>query len=189
MVKLLIYINYTLIKKPIYCAQQNNQTPYIDKMLFNSLPPTVVFQELPNEISLCFSITGCNIGCKGCHSTELWDETFGIELSDSAFSAYLTQYHGLISAVVFFGGEWQQQALVNKLKIAQQQGLKTCLYTGLEQVSSQLMQHLDFLKTGKWQAQLGGLDNPNSNQTFINVNTGEQLNYLFRKTGNINVTS
>ena len=51
------------------------------------------------------------------------------------------------------------------------------------------MQHLDFLKTGKWQAQLGGLDNPNSNQTFINVNTGEQLNYLFRKTGNINVTS
>lgn len=150
-------------------------------MSFNCLPPTVVFQEVPNEISLCFSITGCKVGCKGCHSTELWSENNGSALTNESFINYLQRYQGLISCVVFFGGEWQASQLIEKLVIAKKFSLKTCLYSGQEHISMTISQHLTYLKTGTWQAELGGLESPTTNQVFRNMQTGEKLNYLFLK--------
>jgi anaerobic ribonucleoside-triphosphate reductase activating protein len=149
-------------------------------MDFNCLTPTVVFQEVPNEISLCFSITGCKIGCKGCHSTELWHEKNGYTLSDKIFENWLNKYADLITCVCFFGGEWQPQALINKLVIAKKRSLKTCLYSGQQHIDINISRHLTFLKTGKWLPSLGGLDNPKTNQRFYNLLTGENLNHLFQ---------
>lgn len=150
-------------------------------MEFNCLPPTIVFQEVPDEISLCFSITGCKIGCKGCHSTELWNKDYGSALTNKAFIAWLKKYQSLISCVIFFGGEWQPHALIEKLLIAKNFGLKTCLYSGDKHISINISQHLNFLKTGAWQANLGGLESTTTNQIFRNVITGEKLNHLFSK--------
>ncbi|OUR63064.1 hypothetical protein A9Q74_02315 [Colwellia sp. 39_35_sub15_T18] len=117
-------------------------------MKFNYLPPTIVFQEVPDEISLCFSITGCKVGCKGCHSTELWNENYGSPLTNKAFIQWLKKYQRLISCVVFFGGEWQPHALIEKLLIAKNFGLKTCLYSGEEagekHININISQHLNF---------------------------------------------
>jgi anaerobic ribonucleoside-triphosphate reductase activating protein len=148
-------------------------------MKFNCIPPSIVFQEVPDEISLCFSITGCKVGCKGCHSTELWQETYGMPLTNINFVAWLKKYKSLISCVVFFGGEWQENSLIEKLIIAKKQGLKTCLYSGQKHININISQHLNFLKTGAWHAELGGLDSPISNQIFRNITTGEKLNHLF----------
>mgnify|MGYP000157644321 CR=1 FL=1 len=150
-------------------------------MEFNCLPPSVVFQEVPDEISLCFSITGCKVGCKGCHSTELWHENYGSSLTNKAFIQWLKKYQRLISCVVFFGGEWQPQTLIEKLLIAKNFGLKTCLYSGEKYIDINISQHLNFLKTGAWQAELGGLESVTSNQVFRNLNTGAKLNHLFIK--------
>jgi len=150
-------------------------------MDFNCLSPSIVFQEVPNEISLCFSITGCKVGCKGCHSTELWDASNGITLNNANFTYWLTKYQSLISCVVFFGGEWQPDALVEKLLIAKSFGLKTCLYSGENYIDISISQHLTFLKTGAWREELGGLESTNSNQVFRNLTTGEKLNHLFVK--------
>lgn len=154
-------------------------------MEFNCLSPTIVFQEVPDEISLCFSITGCKVGCKGCHSTELWNENYGSSLTNKAFIAWLKKYQSLISCVVFFGGEWQPNALIEKLIIAKNFGLKTCLYSGQESgekhIDIKISQHLNFLKTGAWQAELGGLESPTTNQVFRDLETGEKLNHLFIK--------
>ena len=46
----------------------------------------VVFQEVPNEISLAYSITGCKVGCKGCHSAFTWNENTGTELTPLNFA-------------------------------------------------------------------------------------------------------
>jgi anaerobic ribonucleoside-triphosphate reductase activating protein len=153
-------------------------------MTFNCLTPSVVFQEVPNEISLCFSITGCKVGCKGCHSTELWNENYGIALTNKNFIGWLNKYKNLITCVVFFGGEWQASDLVEKLIIANNFGLKTCLYSGRDHIDINISQHLTFLKTGAWQAELGGLDSETSNQVFRHVSTGEKLNYLFSNSTN-----
>ena len=145
-------------------------------MDFNCITPSVVFQEVPNEISLCFSITGCKVGCKGCHSTELWHAKNGIALTNQAFTEWLKKYQGLISCVVFFGGEWQPNALIEKLLIAKKFGLKTCLYSGEESgekhIDLRIIQQLDFLKTGKWQPELGGLDSITTNQIFRDMRSG-----------------
>ncbi|WDD97342.1 anaerobic ribonucleoside-triphosphate reductase activating protein [Thalassomonas actiniarum] len=155
-------------------------------MPFNCLTPTIVFQEVPGEISLCFSITGCKLACRGCHSTELWNENNGQDLNKDTFCRYLDQYAGLLSCIVFFGGEWQAPELIEKLKIARAQGLKTCLYSGQEHIDISISQHLTYLKTGKWTPKRGGLDNPATNQVFFDLTTGKKLNHLFVKSASNN---
>jgi anaerobic ribonucleoside-triphosphate reductase activating protein len=153
-------------------------------MIFNCLTPSIVFQEVPNEISLCFSISGCKVGCKGCHSTELWQENYGTALTNKNFIQWLTKYKNLITCVVFFGGEWQEKALIEKLIIAKNFNLKTCLYSGRDHININISQHLTFLKTGAWQAELGGLDSITSNQVFRDMTTGKKLNHLFQTSAN-----
>jgi len=153
-------------------------------MKFNCLTPSIVFQEVPNEISLCFSITGCKLACNGCHSTELWQENYGMALTNKNFIQWLTKYKNLITCVVFFGGEWQEKALIEKLIIAKNFNLKTCLYSGRDHININISQHLTFLKTGAWQAELGGLESITSNQVFRDMTTGEKLNHLFHSSVN-----
>ncbi|WP_083699966.1 anaerobic ribonucleoside-triphosphate reductase activating protein [Shewanella sp. UCD-KL12] len=148
-------------------------------MYFNCLAPSIVFQEVPGEIALCFSITGCKVGCKGCHSTEIWNEKSGTPLTNTSFTSWIDKYQGLISCVLFFGGEWQTVQLIEKLKIAKHYGLKTCLYSGEKYVDMAISDHLDFLKTGRWVAELGGLDSPYTNQVFRDMNSSQKLNHLF----------
>lgn len=139
----------------------------------------VVWQEVPGETSLAYTLTGCPVGCKGCHSVDSWPAGSGVALTPDYLKTRLAQYHGLISCVLFLGGEWQPDALLNLLQLCKAHGLKTCLYTGLEGVSHELSCELDYLKTGPWIAQRGGLDNPDTNQVFTELATGKCLNFHF----------
>lgn len=139
----------------------------------------IVWQEVPGETSLGYTITGCPVGCKGCHSVDTWPVGSGLVLEPDYFKKRLQDYQGLISCVLFLGGEWQPNALYDLLVIAKEQGLKTCLYTGYESVSIKLQSKLDYLKTGPWIAERGGLDNPNTNQVFTELRTGRVMNHLF----------
>ncbi|MDO4642671.1 MAG: anaerobic ribonucleoside-triphosphate reductase activating protein [Cardiobacteriaceae bacterium] len=145
---------------------------------------TIVWQEVPNETSLAFLIAGCPLRCQGCHSAESWREGTGKLLSETYLRQRLAQYQGLISCVLFMGGEWQPMALKALLGIVQSAGLKTCLYTGLEyeelcRLDADLCKALTFLKTGRWIAALGGLDSPYTNQRLIDLRNGRLLNSLF----------
>lgn len=141
----------------------------------------IVLQEVPGEVTLCFTITGCKLACDGCHSPYLWKENSGKELSYTVFNNIINRYDKLISCILFMGGEWHQEELVEFLQIAKDKGLKTCLYTGLEDVGDEIKKNLDFLKVGFWDKNLGGLKSKKTNQRFIKVDTGENLNYLFQK--------
>ena len=148
----------------------------------------IVLQEIPGEISLGFYVCGCPIKCPGCHSPELWSEKNGTDLTFEAYDRLLNRYKGYISNVLFFGGEWRETDLVCFLEKARQSGLKTSLYTGLEDVSPALRSALDFLKVGPWRADLGGLWSPTTNQILWNLRTGQNLNFLFQnKTHNTEV--
>lgn len=147
----------------------------------------IVWQEVPNETSLAFLIAGCPLRCAGCHSADSWKAGSGRELSAEYLKGRLKRYQGLISCVLFLGGEWQPEALIDMLKIVQEAGLKSCLYTGLERaeleaVSDGIVPRLDYLKTGRWLSERGGLDQLTTNQKLINLSTGEVLNHRFIKT-------
>ncbi len=141
----------------------------------------VVMQEVPGEISLCYSISGCPLRCNGCHSPFLWKEGNGSTLTMENFTHTLKRYSSLATCVLFMGGEWHSQELTQMLKIAKGQGFKTCLYTGAESVESQIMAELTWIKTGKWDHSLGGLDEKKTNQRFIEVKTKKVQNDLFIK--------
>ncbi len=143
----------------------------------------IVWQEVPNETSLAFLISGCPLGCKGCHSTESWKLGSGQILSETYLQQRLVQYQGLISCVLFMGGEWLPEQLLQRLQLARQFGLKTCLYTGLEleQLPAEILAVLDYAKTGRWIAELGGLNCITTNQRFIDLQTGKVLNAHFRQ--------
>lgn len=140
----------------------------------------IVFQEVPDHISLAFYVCGCPLKCPGCHSPELWTEKSGFTLSTSLFYSLLDRYQANIDCVLFLGGEWHADELVQFLKAAQSRNLKTALYTGLDQVSTKIRDHLTFLKTGPWKSELGGLSSPQTNQIFTDLTTNTNLNHLFR---------
>lgn len=141
----------------------------------------VVFQEVPGEISLSFFICGCPLRCCGCHSPFTWSEQSGIPITMEVFVDSLNRYSGYLSCVLFMGGEWHEPLLLQYLKKARSMGLKTALYTGLDTISDALKSELTYLKTGPWIPQKGGLDSLNTNQRFIQVDTGECLNAAFLK--------
>lgn len=142
---------------------------------------TVTTQEVPGELSLCFTITGCPLRCEGCHSPYLWKSESGRVLTEDLLTQILLKYQQLATCVLFMGGEWQYSELIPLLSKARKLGYKTCLYTGLEQVKSEILKQLTWIKYGPWIAEKGGLDSPATNQRFIKVSTNELLNHLFIK--------
>ena len=146
---------------------------------FRVWPVQVVFQEVPDEVSLAFTVSGCPLRCEGCHSQDTWPKHSGQPMSNQQFSNYLALYRGLVTCVLFFGGEWSPDALIEKLKIARKNGLKTCLYSGFESLPKRITRHLTYLKTGPWLSERGGLNAVGTNQTFIEVKTGKNLNHRF----------
>ena len=142
----------------------------------------VVFQEVPGEISICFSICGCPLRCNGCHSPYLWKDGNGHLLSPEFYKGILNKYSGLATCVLFMGGEWHEDELVSYLSLAREMEFKTCLYTGEDAVSQMIMNELTWIKTGRWIPALGGLDRITTNQKFIKVSTNKTFNHLFLNT-------
>ncbi len=146
----------------------------------------IVLQEIPNEISLCFTITGCPLACEGCHSQYTWNPDLGEPMTAVVLEKLLDKYDQTISCVLFMGGEWNIECLLRFIEISKNRNLKTALYTGLnlKQIKKkypELLTKLDYIKTGKWIPSLGGLDSRTTNQELLEVKTGNVLNHYFWK--------
>ena len=147
---------------------------------------SIVFQEVPDEVTLAINISGCPHKCEGCHSKYLW-EYEGSYISDD-LDGLIEKYKGLITCVCFMGGDQNQIDLLGLLKTVQKYGLKTALYTGLglvNNLSIRILGNLNYLKTGKYDDSLGGLDSPITNQRMHkwNYSTGQwdDITYRFQK--------
>ena len=65
--------------------------------------PFVTVQDVPDEIALAISISGCPLRCKGCHSAFTRDPNYGSKLDYESLTKLLNK-HKLISCVCFYGG-------------------------------------------------------------------------------------
>ena len=150
------------------------------------LSKMITFQDLPNEVALSFLITGCSLRCKGCHSPDSWNWNIGTKLTKETLSELIKKNSGLITAVLFFWGEWEEDNLIELLKLSKDNWLKTCLYTGLKlkQISKSLLSELDFIKVEPYKKELGWLNSPNTNQQLFSLLNGEKnkdLTFYFQK--------
>lgn len=141
----------------------------------NYISQQITFREIPDEVCLSFLIAGCPVHCPDCNSKDSWFKHAGQLLTGEKFQSLLLKKKDWITCVLFLGGEWEQENLQSFLKIAQQQNLKTALFTGLDQIDPELQAHLDYLKTGPYLKELGGLESPRTNQVLINLKTGKKL--------------
>lgn len=129
---------------------------------------SITFQEVPDEVSLVFNVSGCSHHCEGCHSPNLW-EYEGNYLADD-YHDTLLKYKSYVTAVCFMGGEQSPDELAIYVDEAHQNGLKVCLYSGndtLDSISGTL--DLDYLKIGHYDAAKGGLSSPTTNQRFYKM--------------------
>jgi anaerobic ribonucleoside-triphosphate reductase activating protein len=140
--------------------------------------PQIQFQEVPDEISLSLSISGCNLHCKGCHSKETWNPHFGKELTDDELRRLLNR-NKYISCVLFYGGEWVLDELEEKIDLIRKEypHLKICLYTGreLDYFNEDFLKKLDYIKVGPYIEHLGGLASETTNQRFYVLKDGKVI--------------
>jgi len=126
------------------------------------LDTAVTFREFPDEISLCINITNCPFHCSGCHSPELWEDV-GTELTYGKLDDLIKTNKG-ITLVGFMGGD---PILVNSLAsyIKHNYNIKVGWYWGGTDIPKEVyLINFDYIKLGPYIKELGGLDNPNTNQ-------------------------
>lgn len=145
-------------------------------MLYYSYYQTFT-QEIPDELSLGFSILGCDIHCPKCHSSHTWDvysEGKGIPLTtDVLDTALASQY--LVTCILFYGGEWDKEYLEYLLKYSTKYDKKLALYTGRELeffYDSYILAYLDYIKVGRYDEEKGGLTSPTTNQRLYKLTNG-----------------
>jgi len=135
----------------------------------------IVFREVPDEITLAINITNCPHHCKGCHSPELWEDT-GEELDIQKVKDTVESLQNIpITCIAFMGGDADMETLFNLNKEVKDMfpNLKTCWYSGWSyedkefRMYSWRMTEFDYVKLGQWKEELGGLDNPNTNQVMF----------------------
>lgn len=136
-----------------------------------------LFAEVPQEISLGISITGCKIHCYGCHSKELWKDV-GRPLTIQALDEELDKHKG-VTTLLLLGGEHDISTLT-KLFYHAHQKIKTAWYCGLEEIPEGMrgiLQYLDYYKIGPYRKSLGGLDSKDTNQRLYKIEHQGDGNY------------
>lgn len=146
---------------------------YVDKM--------ICFQEVPDEITLSFSISNCPYHCEGCHSGYL-AEDIGTPLLP-VIETEIQREKPFITCVLFMGGDdaLQKPDLIECAKICKLHNLKTALYSGATIVDEELLDFFDYIKVGPYIKELGGLKDPKTNQRFYENQNGKLIDktYLF----------
>lgn len=136
-----------------------------------------VFSEIPGEITLGISLSGCTIRCKGCHSQELWEDK-GEPLDWKCLEGLIKQHRG-ITCVLLLGGEHDLDALT-ELFYRAHKIIKTAWYCGLDKVPKKhlgIYRFLDYIKLGHFDEKLGPLTSPTTNQALYKLEHQGDGNY------------
>ena len=132
-----------------------------------------VFAEIPDEITLAISISGCPIHCPGCHSQYLWADV-GEPLTAEALSAMLESHIG-ITCLCLMGGD-QDPAEIDRLAcwVKQNSKVRTAWYSGRSELPQEItLSNFDYLKTGPYEEARGPLNVKTTNQRLYRVEDGK----------------
>lgn len=143
----------------------------------------IVFQEVPDEVTLAVNITNCPNFCKGCHSSFLQEDT-GELLDEKAIDILMNEYGSSITCFGFMGGDRDPED-VEKLSVyvRDKYKIKTAWYSGKPKFAPGLKwTSFDYVKIGPYIAEKGPLKSKTTNQRFYAVKedgTKDDLTYKF----------
>ena len=140
----------------------------------------VVFEEIPDEVTLAIEITNCPGHCEGCHSPWL-REDIGEELTPEKLNEILDKNDG-VTCVCFMGEGNDTIGLLNLAKMVEDMGLKAALYSGRENVGLEFFSVFSYVKVGPYIAKYGPLNKETTNQKLYEVKhtvVGNVVNFSF----------
>lgn len=129
----------------------------------------IVFQEIPDEVTLAINLSGCPCRCPGCHSPHLWGDN-GKSLDNDAIDALIEPLN--ITCLSLMGGDAQPSEVDHLLAHIRRRfpHLHTAWYSGRSLLAPGIhLKNLDYLKLGPYLAHLGGLKSPRTNQRLYKV--------------------
>lgn len=142
----------------------------------------IVFQEIPDEVTLAVNLSNCPFRCKGCHSPHL-QRDIGEELNERALSCLLEKYGNSITCLCFMGGDGNRDELFKAAELVKKYGkknIKTAWYSGNDKLFNEALQYFDFVKIGPYIAELGGIDKNSTNQRLYKIDNGNIIDYTWR---------
>lgn len=137
----------------------------------------VVFQEIPDEVTLAINISRCPCRCPGCHSTYLWQD-IGEPLTPLVLEGFIRKYGNDITCLCFMGGD-AEPAAVNQLARylhREHPGYKVAWYSGRVLIPSVVNKpDFDYIKVGPYIKHLGCLKDRTTNQRLYKKAAGDDF--------------
>ena len=146
----------------------------------------VVFQEIPDEVTLAVNISNCPCHCPGCHSHYLWED-IGLPLDTDAIDTFVSQYGKDITCLAFMGGDCDPKGVNMLAQYIHEEHpqYKVGWYSGRVRIPPLVNKtDFDYIKVGPYIRHLGPLDKPTTNQRLYRQDEDgsfEDITYRFWK--------
>ncbi len=129
----------------------------------------IVFQEVPDEVTLVLTISRCPFRCPGCHSKYLRLDV-GELLTKDKLDELVTRYRSGITCVCFMGGDSDVELAIELLQFVKEtHDLKTAWYSGKDDIKDFDKLGIDYIKIGSYKEKLGGLSKRTTNQRMYRI--------------------
>lgn len=147
----------------------------------------VVFEEIPDEITVAINITNCPCHCVGCHSKFLWED-IGKELTFEELERLIEANKG-ITCVCFMGGDANPKEIndlatyISAKNMCGHKSLKIAWYSGRDELSSDInLRFFNYIKLGHYDDNMGPLNKKTTNQRLYKIGNNvnlEDITYKF----------
>ncbi len=131
----------------------------------------IVFQEIPDEVTLAINISGCPCRCPGCHSRYLWED-IGLPLDTQAIDDFVEGYGQDITCIAFMGGDGDPVGvnLLAQYIHEEHPEFRVGWYSGRLRIPAQVRKtDFDYIKIGPYIRHLGPLNQPTTNQRLYRM--------------------
>lgn len=150
----------------------------------------VVFQEVPDEVTLAIDISNCPCHCKGCHSPFLWKDE-GAALTEESLIELIMPYEGELTCIGFMGGDINPREVAGLAALIHKHfngTLKTAWYSGRQTLSEDVDATVfDYVKLGPYIEEKGPLKEETTNQRMYRLDRSsgkwEDITYRFWRKG------
>lgn len=143
----------------------------------------IVFQEIPDEVTLAINISNCPNQCKGCHSSYLMKDV-GELLTEESLAALLGKYGNAVTCVCFMGGDAEPhevERLAKFLTCRSAVRVKVGWYSGKTELPAGFdTRYFQYIKLGPYVERLGGLKSKCTNQRIYRIESGKMNDITFR---------
>lgn len=132
----------------------------------------VVFEEIPDKISLAVNMTNCQNKCVGCHSPQLRKD-IGKELTEEVVDELIKENEG-INCFLFMGEGNDKDSLIKMARYIKEKyaSLSLAIYSGRDNVEDDFYELFDYVKIGPYIAEFGPLNKDTTNQRLLKIEDG-----------------